>query len=308
LHLRHIFAYPDLRRIEGEQMTNVLCGPSNFAHPRWERSLLPGPRRRGFHPLELIATHFDAVEIGSSFEEDLKPEITGVWAGKTTANSRFAFTVKLHCRFTHERLLDEAGVKVFKEGVWPLLRAGKLGCLLMQFPWSFRYTAENRAHLIRLRRAFHEFPLVAEMRHASWIFDEAVGTFIDYRIGFCNIDQPVYTKAMPPTAFLTSSIGYVRLHGRNCFNWYGAAEHPSRAPRYDYAYTRGELADWVRRIDHIRNYATRVFVIANNGVDGKAIATATQMRALVSGREPVMRRAPGSQTPLFTEFHSRAVA
>ena len=289
-------------------MSNVLCGPSNFSHPQWEQSLIPGPRPRGFHPLELVAQHFDSVEIGSSFDEDLKPELTRVWARKTAPNPRFAFTIKLHRQFTHDRVLAPAAIKSFKEGLWPLLRAKKLGCVLMQFPWSFRYTAENRGHLIQLRRTFHEFPLVAEMRHASWMLDEAIGTFIDYRIGFCNIDQPVYTKAMPPTSFLTSSIGYVRLHGRNCFNWFGAAEHPSRAPRYDYAYSRDELGDWVRRIDQIRSYATRVFVIANNGADGKAVATASQLRALVAGREPAMRRGPSSQTPLFTEFHSRAVA
>jgi uncharacterized protein YecE (DUF72 family) len=255
-----------------------------------------------------MAQHFDSVEIGSSFDEDLKPELMRVWARKTARNPRFAFTIKLHRQFTHDRVLAPAAIESFKDGLWPLLRAKKLGCVLMQFPWSFRYTAENRGHLIQLRRTFHEFPLVAEMRHASWVLDEAIGTFIDYRIGFCNIDQPVYTKAMPPTSFLTSSIGYVRLHGRNCFNWFGAAEHPSRAPRYDYAYSREELGDWVRRIDQIRSYATSVFVIANNGADGKAIATASQLRALVAGREPVMRRRPSSQTPLFTEFHSRRVA
>ena len=31
----------------------------------------------------------------------------------------------------------------------------------MQFPWTFRYTEENRAFFIKLRRAFREFPLVA---------------------------------------------------------------------------------------------------------------------------------------------------
>ena len=160
--------------------------------------------------------------------------------------------------------------------------------------------------MIRLRRAFHEFPLAAEMRHASWMFDEAIGTFIDYRIGFCNIDQPVYTKAMPPTSFLTSSTGYVRLHGRNCFNWFGAAEHPSRKPRYDYMYTDQELSEWVRRIDHIRGYAPRTFVIANNGEDGKASTAALQLRSMLNGEPHRVRRA--AQTALFTEFHTRAVA
>jgi uncharacterized protein YecE (DUF72 family) len=175
----------------------------------------------------------------------------------------------------------------------------------MQFPWSFRYTDENRKHLLQLRRAFHEFPLVAEMRHASWMLGEAIGTFIDARIGFCNIDQPAYTKAMPPTAFLTSAIGYVRLHGRNCYNWFDS-EHPARSPRYDYAYDATELAEWSRRINQIRGYASRTFVVANNGTDGKAAATAAELRGLLEG---VSRLSAGAaQSPLFTEYHGRAVA
>jgi uncharacterized protein YecE (DUF72 family) len=288
--------------------SNVYCGPSNFSHPAWERLQNPGPKRKGFHPLELMARHFSMVEISSSFDEFLKPELTGVWVRKTDVNRRFRFTAKLHRRFTHDRVLDSAEIKDFKAGLWPLMRAGKLGCVLMQFPWSFRYTAENRAHLIRLRRAFHEFPLAAEMRHASWMLDEAIGTFIDYRVAFCNIDQPAYTKAMPATSFLTSSVGYVRLHGRNCFNWFGAAEHPSRAPRYDYVYSENELSEWTRRIDQIRGYAASTFVVANNGSDGKAIATALQLETMLTGRQAQVRRKVSAQTPLFTEFHSRAVA
>jgi len=66
---------------------------------------------------------------------------------------------------------------------------------------------------------FPRFALVAEMRHSSWIHDEALGTLVDHGIGFCNIDQAEYTKATPPTAFLTSvsatsgSTGAIRRTG-----------------------------------------------------------------------------------------------
>jgi len=115
-------------------------------------------------------------------------------------NPKFMFTAKLGRRFTQERVLTPSVIAQFQEGLVPLLRRGKLGALLMQFPWTFRYTQENREFLISLRRAFHEFPLVVEVRHASWMLEEALGTLIDYRIGFCNIDQAKYTSAMPPTA------------------------------------------------------------------------------------------------------------
>ncbi|HYP12570.1 MAG TPA: DUF72 domain-containing protein, partial [Bryobacteraceae bacterium] len=115
---------------------------------------------------------------------------------------------------------------------------------------------------------------------------------------------------------LTAPVGYVRLHGRNCFNWFGAAEHPSRAPRYDYLYSEDELAEWVRRIDQIRSYSERTFVVANNGTNGKAITNALQLQALLQGRIPLVpkelsracRRGAASQKALFTEYNSRAVA
>lgn len=296
--------------------TALHCGPSGLSHDMWEQAVRPGTRPRGFHIVDLLAKHFDAVEISSSFSEFLKPEVTRVWARRAERAPKFQFTVKLHRNFTHERRVDPGEVRQVIEALEPLDHSGRLGCVLMQFPWSFRYTKENRAYLIQLRRAFHRFPLVAEMRHASWMLDEAIGTFIDYRVGFCNIDQPVYTKAMPPTSFLTSPIGYVRLHGKNCFNWYGGDDRSKPASRYDYLYSESELAEWTRRIDQIRGYAAKTFVIANNGSAGQAIANAMQLKSMLAGNAASLSREMAAQlrksvTPqaaLFTSYHTRAVA
>jgi uncharacterized protein YecE (DUF72 family) len=158
----------------------------------------------------------------------------------------------------------------------------------MQFPWSFRFTAENREFLIQLRRAFHEFPLVAEMRHSSWMAEEAIGTFLDYRVGFCNIDQPEYTRAMPPTAYLTSGAGYVRLHGRNPINALGAYERTpgnmgARVRQHDYLYSATELAEWAKRIEHVQRYAERTFVVFNNDAAGKSVVNALELRSMMTG-------------------------
>ncbi len=193
----------------------VRIGTAGWSYPHWNGLVYPKTPWPGFHSLEVIAKHLDTVEINSSFYQQLKPEVGRLWMRKVEANPDFLFTAKLHQRFTHARVLDDAEIAGFKAGLAPFLKARKLGAVLMQFPWSFRFTAENREFFIRLRRAFHEYPLVAEMRHSSWMREEALGTFLDYRVGFCNIDQPAYTSAMPPTEFLTSQVAYVRLHGRN---------------------------------------------------------------------------------------------
>src|SRR5579863_7136 len=270
--------------------TSPLFGTAGWSYPHWNGLVYPKTFGSGFHPLEFLSRRFDTVEINSSFYQHLKPEVVRLWMKKVEANPRFQFTAKLHQRFTHSRVLDDAEVAAFADGLRPMLRAKKLGALLMQFPWSFRFTAENKDFFIRLRRAFHEFPLVAEMRHSSWMAEEAVGVFLDYRVGFCNIDQPEYTRAMPPTSYLTSGVGYVRLHGRNPANALGASIHDkshnktaARLRQHDYLYTEAELDAWSKRIAHIQRFAERTFVVFNNDAAGKSFVNALQLRAALTG-------------------------
>lgn len=264
-------------------MSSLYIGTAGWSYPHWSGVVYPKSPAPGSHALEMVSKYLAVVEINSSFYQFLKPEIVSVWL-KKVAQRNFLFTAKLHQRFTHARILDPKEIAAFKDGIWPLLRAKKLGAVLMQFPWSFKFTAENRDFFIRLRREFHEFPLVAEMRHSSWMAEEAVGTFLDYHVGFCNIDQPGYTRAMPPTAFLTSGIGYVRLHGRNPNNALGAYDPEApRTKQHDYLYSEEELEEWARRIEHVQRYADRTFVVFNNDAGGKSFVNALQLQAMTSG-------------------------
>lgn len=273
-------------------MSSLYIGTAGWSYPHWNGVVYPKLQSPGSHPLELISKYLDVVEINSSFYQFLKPELVKLWMKKVSFRPEFLFTAKLHQRFTHVRVLEHSEVAAFKEGLWPLLKANRLGAVLMQFPWSFRFTAENQEFFIRLRRAFHEFPLVAEMRHSSWMAEEAVGTFLDYRVGFCNIDQPEYTRAMPPTELLTSGVGYVRLHGRNPANALGAygrglqgqnAQYAARLRQHDYLYSEAELTAWAKRIQHVQRFAERTFVVFNNDAGGKSFVNALQLRAEMTG-------------------------
>jgi len=282
------------------------CGPSGWSYEHWNGIVYPKLKRRGFHPLEDLARYFDALEINTTFYQPIRPEIARLWIRKVEQNPKFQFTAKLHRRFTHERVLSAADIAQFKDGLWPLHKAHKLGCVLMQFPWTFRYTEENREHVIRLRRAFHEFPLATEMRHSSWTSEEALGTLIDYKIGFVNIDQAPYTKAMPPASHLTSGIGYVRLHGRNSRDWdreFGRA--PRETAAHDYLYRLTELLEWKPRIEHLLAHAEQTFVFANNDVGGNAVVNALQMARLLGDDR---RLAPAELVAQFpdelADFHS----
>lgn len=258
-------------------------GPSGWDYPHWDGVIYPKSRPRGFHPLSFLAQRFDMVEIGGTFYRAARPEIARLWLAKVAHNPDFVFTARLHRRFTHERAIEPAEVETFKEGLRPLLQAGRFGCLVMQFPWSFRFTAENREHVIQLRRAFHEFPMAVEMRNSSWLADEALGALIDYRLGFVNIDQPEYTRATPPTAFVTSSVGYVRLHGRSDGYWQREfSGSPAGAASHDYLYSPEELDQWKARIEHIAAHAAKTFVVTTNDADGKSVINALQLASLLA--------------------------
>ncbi len=237
-------------------------GTAGWSYPHWNGVVYPKAYPPGFHPLEFLSQRFNTVEINSSFYQPLKPEITKLWMRKAEANPKFQFTAKLNQRFTHSRNLEESAIAT-----------------------AFRFTSENQDFLIRLQRAFHEFPLVAEMRHSSWLAEDAIGTFLDYKIGFCNIDQPDYTSAMPPTAHLTSNIGYVRLHGRNPKNSLGAFDRqaPARQRQHDYLYSQAELEEWGKRIERINRYADSTFVVFNNDAAGKSVVNALQLQSMILG-------------------------
>ncbi len=127
---------------------NMHCGPCGWSYPHWNGIVYPKLKRRSFHALADLARYFDAVEINTTFYQNIRPEITRLWLRKVSHNPKFVFTAKLGRQFTHERSLGSAEIAAFKEGLWPLLGARKLGCVLMQFPWTFRYTEENREFLI----------------------------------------------------------------------------------------------------------------------------------------------------------------
>jgi uncharacterized protein YecE (DUF72 family) len=279
-------------------VTMARCGPAGWSYAHWNGVVYPRQRPRGFHPLEFLAGCVDLVEVNTSFYQPLRPEVTRLWVKKVAHNRAFQFTVKIHRRFTHEREWDQNVVASFKDGLWPLLRSGRLGAVLLQFPWSFRFTAENREYLIALRRAFHEFPLVAEMRHNSWMLDEALGVLIDYRVGFVNIDQPGRASAMPATSFLTSPVGYFRLHGRSGGYWREEfGERPLQMGGNRYLYSAAELEEWRERIERVRACAKDVYVVTTNDGEGAAVLNALEMGTLlgrVPGEAPVelMKRYP----------------
>jgi uncharacterized protein YecE (DUF72 family) len=244
-----------------------------------------------------LARFFDTIEINTTFYQAPNPQIAKGWARRVAANSNFKFTAKLWQRFTHDRNANRQEEKVFKEGLAPLVEAGRLGALLLQFPWSFKNTRENREYLGGLVVEFMEYPLVLEVRHNSWNQPETFQMLAELGVGFCNIDQPVIGSSIEPTDRSTASVGYVRLHGRNYEHWFTSEDRPEE--RYNYLYSMEELEPWAQRIRSIAERADVTYVITNNHFQGKAIANALQLISLLS-HQPV--RVPETLLARFPEL------
>jgi uncharacterized protein YecE (DUF72 family) len=262
----------------------IRIGPAGWSYPDWDGVVYPRPKPPDFHEAAYLAQFFDTIEINTTFYHAPTPQTAKSWARRVAANANFKFTAKLWQRFTHDRNANRQEEKVFKESLAPLVEAGRLGALLLQFPWSFKNTRENREYLGGLVVEFMEYPLVLEVRHNSWNQPEIFRMLAELGVGFCNIDQPVIGRSIEPTDRSTASVGYVRLHGRNYEHWFTAEERPEE--RYNYLYTMEELEPWAQRIRSIAERTDVTYVITNNHFRGKAIANALQLINLLT-RQPV---------------------
>ncbi len=259
----------------------IRFGPAGWSYDDWDGLVYPSPRPRGFHPAEYLAEFFDTIELNTTFYQPPRPEVVRGWARRVERNPNFKFTAKLWQRFTHDRSATREDEKVFKRALDPLMEAGRLGALLVQFPWSFRNTRPNREYVGGLVVEFMEYPLALEVRHASWNQPVIFQMLRGLGVGFCNIDQPVIGRSLAPSSQATAPIGYVRLHGRNYERWFTAEDHPEE--RYNYLYSLAELDPWAERIKNLATAAAAVYVITNNHFRGKAVANALQLITLVRG-------------------------
>lgn len=261
-------------------------GTAGWSYKDWKGTVYPGKTRRDFKPLQFLTDYFDCAEVNATFYAQPNLYMARGWVRMVSSNPDFLLTIKLLSRFTHERkeTLDSQALETFKRGIEPLLSARRFGALLLQFPWSFRYTPENCEYLRKLAAAFLGVPKVVEVRHASWDSPEALDFFRREGLNFCNIDQPKIRDCLGTTAYLTGPIGYVRLHGRNRENWF--REDAGRDARYDYYYSAQEIDEWIPRIKKLIEEAEFTFVIANNHYEGQAPANALQIKSKLA-RQPV---------------------
>jgi uncharacterized protein YecE (DUF72 family) len=276
------------------EQSHIYIGTAGWSYKDWEGIVYPAQIKKSQHPVEYLARYIDVIEINTSFYGHIKPEWGKLWCRKARAvNPAFVFTAKLNRAFTHSPIAvvestsaetiraNPEDERLAKEGLESIAAEDMLGAVLAQFPISFKNTNANRDYLNGVIEMFKQFPLVVEVRHNSWTNEGTLRYFADKGVAFCNIDQPRLGKAVVPTEYVTSSLAYVRLHGRNYDQWF---DSDSAKDRYNYLYTAPELEGWKTRIDAIAGKAKKTFVVANNHFEGKAAVNALQLKHMLTGQ------------------------
>src|SRR5438046_3427499 len=145
---------------------NLRIGPAGWSYPDWSGYVYPSRKPKGFHEATYLAEFFDTIEINTSFYNPIQPGHANLWVERVSENRKFVFTAKMWQRFTHDPSPSVEDEKQVRAGFDVLREAGKLGAVLLQFPFSFHRTNETIKYLEAVLRRFADYPLVVEVRHA----------------------------------------------------------------------------------------------------------------------------------------------
>ena len=255
------------------------------------------PERR----LEYYASQFPLVEVDSTYYTPPNERNAHLWVERTP--SGFTFNIKAFSLLTqHPTRLSalykdlrpdtDAGNVYLKDlpaaavdQVWerflsalePLEAAGRLGCLLFQFPPWFGIAARNKHYILECKRRCGPHRMCVEFRNASWMSEENRAETIDflasYAVPYTVVDMPQgYRSSVPPVVAATADLAVVRFHGHSD-KWTSTDIHE----KFGYNYSREELAEWVPKLKQLATETAQTHVLMNNCYSDYAQRNATTL-------------------------------
>ncbi|MFC2003483.1 DUF72 domain-containing protein [Chloroflexota bacterium] len=262
----------------------IYIGTSGWSYPRgkgsWTGYFYPTVKT---NELEYYSQFFNTVEINSTFYRPPNPGYVYNWVRRVPQD--FLFTVKLWQKFTHPKMYKEAtgeeavisvqDVDIFKRSIDPLMKSGKLGALLAQFPPSFRNDGFGQQMLTAIGKTFSDYRLAVELRHRSWSDDANTVRFLkDNNISWVQIDEPKFQSSIAAEVPITTDMAYFRFHGRNAEMWWkGDSE-----TRYKYLYSQDEIDELATCIKNSTGQTSILFAQFNNHWQGYAPRNAVDMK------------------------------
>jgi uncharacterized protein YecE (DUF72 family) len=287
----------------GRSPIRVGKGEARFGTASWTDPTMTAPGV--FYPagmntaeerLRYYASQFPVVEVDATYYALPSKKTAEAWVARTPKD--FVFDIKAHALMTGqptevsrlpkaireelpaehkdkkriyrkdvpEELLNSV-YEQFREALQPLVEAGKLGAVFIQFPkWVF--PSNEARDLILATRERLDLPIAVEFRHGSWFNEKnaerTVKFLQEHKIPYVAVDEPQgFKSSVPPVVVQTSAdLAVFRFHGRNKENWEKKDITP--AERFRYLYDQDELADWTSKIAAVAKEAKETHVIYNN--------------------------------------------
>lgn len=257
----------------------ILVGTSGYDYPEWRNVFYPtGLPREEF--LRYYASKFSTVEINNTFYR--MPSDYQMRNMIKKSDGKLLFSLKATQVLTHEQNADwQKESEKFITAIRPLMQDKLLVSVLFQFPQSFHYEKDNRIYLDKLLESFNEIPCVVEFRQKEWFTPRVYDGLAKRNVGLCLCDLPSLKSLPTLVPVITSSTSYLRFHGRNAQNWYGA-KGTNGSDRYKYLYSQQELTDSLGVIKSLVPRSKIVNVFFNNHPGGAAAVNAITLKELLN--------------------------
>lgn len=253
----------------------LFIGTAGYSYEDWKGVFYPEKLDKK-KLLDYYSREFNFAEVNTTYYRMPNPFMLNNMQEKTP--DAFQFVIKAYRDMTHLRGENKAQFDEFKDALKPLIDVGKLGCVLAQFPTSFRNKEESRDYLRYFKEQMGNIPVVIEFRHEEWIEESIFNLLKEQRLGYVCVDEPRFKTLVPPEARATSEIGYVRFHGRNYQKWW---HHAETYERYNYLYSEEELVDWVPKILKLARTTEKTFISMNNHYRAQAAINGRMLRQLI---------------------------
>ncbi len=256
-------------------MAEIYIGTSGYSYPDWRGVFYP----RGMKAHEFLphySLRFGFTELNFSYYRQPQEGQCRKFLLQTPAG--FLFTLKAHQSLTHQRGPHwETEAALFREGIAPLEEARRLGAVILQFPYSFGYTRENRLYLSRLLDRLEGLPLAVEFRKKEWQIPSVREGLRNRKTAEVITDSPELPGLPEAQVSRTSDWSYLRFHGRNAENWWEG----DNTSRYDYHYSAEELNHWLGPIGDLARNTRRLFIAFNNHRKGQAVENALTLKEML---------------------------
>jgi uncharacterized protein YecE (DUF72 family) len=274
---------------------NIHIGTAGWSYKDWCPAFYPKSQSKQFDWLQYYANYFNCVEVNSSYYSYIALSTAEQWIKKIDHIDDFVFTIKLHQDFTHLKNYNAEKVKQTEKIFQLLKNYERFGGILFQFPYSFYFNSNNLRYLYQLSEHFSGYKRIVEVRHASWLNNDAIHFFSENDLSFCLIDQPEITNVININPILTTKTLYLRLHGRNKNEWQNSIKsfgqkqtYQEQNARYNYLYSLSELIEIETKIKESLEQAEEIFVITNNHPQGNAVVNALEFKYLLNEREKIV--------------------